>query len=149
MHNKDFKNAPPSMLINELSKLFNDRMRQKTEAMGMAGGYRRILFHLSHSECLSQLELVRKTHLSAPTISVSLQRMEAEGLVLRENDPQDLRTILVRLTPKGREADRRVIHAVHETEQEMLSGIDLEEIDRIRPILEKMYQNLTKGTAFV
>jgi len=139
---RDIRNAPPSMLINEVSKLFNDRMRQRTEAMGMADGWRRVLFHLAHNEYLTQLELAKRTHLSTPAVSVTLQKMEAEGLVTRRPDPADQRAVLVQLTEKGREADRRVIGAIRQTEQEMLCNITPEEFDRFRPLLEKMYHNL-------
>ena len=137
------ENAPPSMLINALSKLFNDRMRQKTEAMGMADGWRRMLFHLAHNDALTQLELVRRTHLSAPAVSVTLQKMEAAGLVTRQSDPNDQRAILVRLTEAGHEADRKVIGAIRETEREMLQGISAEEFEAIRPLLNRMYHNLS------
>lgn len=145
MKRRPIKNAPPSMLINEISKLFNDKMRQKTEALGMSEGYRRLLFHLSHNDQLSQLELVKRTHLSAPSVSVALQKMESEGLVIRESSEQDQRTVLVRLTEAGFKADRKIIGAIRETEQQMLCGISEEQIAAFRPILERMYQNLREG----
>ena len=138
------QNAPPSMLINELSKLFNDRMRQKTERMGMAEGQRRMLFHLSHNEQLTQLELVKRSHLSAPTVSVALQKMEAEGLVTRTCNVHDQRAVLVQLTEAGKAADRKVVCAIHETEKELLQGISEEKIATLRLILEQMYHNLEK-----
>lgn len=144
MRKRCIKNAPPSMLINELSKLFNDHMRQKTEAMGMAEGWRRMLFHLSHNESLTQLELAKCTHLSTPAVSVTLQKMEAEGLVARRPDPNDQRAVQVCLTEAGREADRKVVNAIHETEHMMLQNITEEEINSIRPVLERMYRNLTE-----
>lgn len=144
MKKRCIKNAPPSMLINELSKLFNDQMRQKTEAMGMAEGWRRMLFHLAHNDSLTQLELARRTHLSTPAVSVTLQKMEAEGLVTRKADPNDQRAIRVQLTEQGKEADRKVVGAIHETEDKMLEGISAEEIAAIRPVLERMYANLTQ-----
>ncbi len=145
MRERNIKNAPPSMLINELSKLFNDRMRQKTEALGMADGWRRMLFHLSHNESLTQLELARRTHLSTPAVSVTLQKMESEGLVTRKADPNDQRAIRVRLTEAGHEADRKVVNAIRETEREMLEGVTEEEFHSIRPTLEKLYYNLAAG----
>ncbi len=144
MKERNIKKAPPSMLINEISKLFNDRMRQKTEALGMAEGWRRMLFHLSRNDTLTQLELARRTHLSTPAVSVTLQKMEAEGLVDRKADPNDQRAILVQLTEAGREADRNVRCAIRETEQQMLEGITPEELLEVRPILEKMYFNLAE-----
>ena len=142
MKKRCIKTAPPSMVINELSKLFNDQMRQKTEAMGMAEGWRRMLFHLAHNDSLTQLELARRTHLSTPAVSVTLQKLESEGWVMRTADPKDQRAIRVQLTEAGREAHGKVVCAIRETENKMLEGISPEEIASIRPVLEKMYQNL-------
>ncbi len=138
----NIQNAPPSMLINEISKLLSDRMRRRTEAMGMADGWRRVLFHLAHNDHLTQLELARRTHLSTPAVSVTLQKMESEGLVERRNDPADQRAILVSLTEKGHEMDRLVIEAIRQNEKEMMCNITPEELALVRPILEKMYRNL-------
>ncbi len=139
---RDITKAPPSMLINEISKLFNDRMRKKTEALGMAEGWRRIIFHLRRNDSLTQLELVHRTHLSAPAISNALQKMEADGLVHRRQDPQDQRAILVSLTDAGLEADRKILGAIHETEAELLGNISPEALAAVRPVLEKMFHNL-------
>ncbi|MBQ7090545.1 MAG: MarR family transcriptional regulator [Clostridia bacterium] len=144
MRKKCIEHAPPSMIINEISKLFNDRMRQKTEAFGMSDGPRRVLFHLAHNDSLTQLELARRTHLSSPAISVILQKMEADGLVARGSDPSDQRAILVRLTEAGRATDRKVVAAIHETEDELLKGISAEEIETVRTILTKLYKNLSE-----
>lgn len=144
MKKRCIDHAPPSMIINEISKLFNDRMRQKTEAMGMSEGSRRVLFHLAHNDALTQLELARRTHLSAPAISVLLQKMEGDGLVSRAADPNDQRAILVRLTEAGHTADRKVVASIHETENELLQGIASAEVEAIRPILKRMYENLAK-----
>ena len=143
MKERNIKNAPPSMLINELSKLFNDRMRQKTEALGMAEGWRRMLFHLSRNESLTQLELAKRTHLSTPAVSVTLQKLETEGWVTRKADPDDQRAIRVQLTDLGREAHEKVRCAIRETEREMLEGISPEELSSVRPTLEKMFYNLS------
>ncbi len=144
MKKKCLEHAPPSMIINEISKLFNDRMRQKTEAFGMSDGPRRVLFHLARNESLTQLELARRTHLSSPAISKTLQKMESEGLVARSNDPDDQRAILVRLTQAGIAADRKVVSVIRETEDELLCGLSPAEIDTVRSILTKMYHNLSK-----
>ena len=144
MKKRCLDHAPPSMIINEISKLFNDQMRQKTEAFGMSDGSRRVLFHLSRNDQLTQLELARRTHLSSPAISVTLQKMESEGLVVRSNDPNDQRAVLVRLTEAGLAADRKVVAAIHETEDQLLNGITPDETETVRAILAKMYQNLAK-----
>ena len=41
------KNA--CMLINEISKLFHDKMRETCEKLGFKNGYRQILMFLAHN----------------------------------------------------------------------------------------------------
>ncbi len=143
MKKRCIENAPPSLLINHISKAFSDRMRTKTEAMGMSEGMRKIIFHLKHNDKLTQQELAKRCHLSTPAVSVTLQKMEADGLVLRRHDPEDRRTILLALTDAGNALDRKIIRSIEETEQEMLEGVTQEELQVLRPILLKMYKNFT------
>lgn len=96
----------PSMMTNEVSKLFRDIINREVEKLGVQNGYRQLLFHLSRMDGVSQLELARATHLKAPTVSVTLKGMEADGLVVRRGDENDARVIHVYLTER---AGRRTI----------------------------------------
>lgn len=145
MNKRKIEQAPPSLLINHISKMFDDRMRQKSEAAGISDGWRKILFHLKHNDRMTQLDLAKRTHLSAPAVSIMLQKMENAGLVSRHPDPKDQRAILVCLTEQGHVADRKVLRLIRKTEQELLEGISEQELAAIRPILLRMYQNFAGG----
>lgn len=138
----NIKEKTPSMYINELSKLFDDRMRKETEKAGIAAGYRRLLFHLARSESATQLELVNLTHLTAPTVSVSLHKMQAQGFVYIENNPDDLRQTTIRLTQKGRELHELVKFKLKETEQIMLTGISDSEKETLIELLKRLRENM-------
>ncbi len=58
-------------------------------------------------------DLADHVRLSQPGLSRLVERMEVDGLVSRERDPQDGRGTLVALTDHGREAQRTVgrVHA--------------------------------------
>ena len=102
----DFDKLTEGMLFNDISRLFNGRVRRETERLGFPQGYRRIVFHLSHNECLTQNELVKLTHMKAPSISVQLQKMEQEKLITRKTDEKDMRKSYIYLTEKGRECKK-------------------------------------------
>jgi DNA-binding MarR family transcriptional regulator len=61
-------------------------------------------------DALKQTEIARVTMQDAPTVSRMLARMERNGWLRRESDPEDARSSLVQLTPKG-ERLRRVLPA--------------------------------------
>ena len=137
----------PSMMTHEVSKLFRDIINREVEKLGILNSYRQLLFCLGRKDGVNQLELVRETHLKAPTISVTLKSIEADGLVVRKTDEKDARVIHVYLTEKGRQTDDRIREIHHELDRIMAAGIPQEELDALVSTLKKMRDNMLKITA--
>ncbi len=132
----------PMMRIIHLSKLFRDQLRRASEEAGIPGGYRQILMELSHLGCATQYELARRTHLTAPTVSVTLQKMEHDGYIIRTPDANDLRQMQVTLTDKGKaaEADNRA--RANGLEAVLLSGLSENDLQTLSTLLSQMEDNL-------
>jgi DNA-binding MarR family transcriptional regulator len=58
---------------------------------------------LAANDGISQRDLAEQLHLSRPTVTTMLQRMEKSGVVERHDDPRDQRLTRVHLTPAGRQ----------------------------------------------
>lgn len=142
IHMMPAEEMPVMMLVNEISKLFFDRMRRECEKINVQHGYNHILFHLSRRDGITQLDLVRMTHLKAPTVSVALQKMEYEGLVRRETDKQDQRQTRVYITDKGMALDSRLREKVAEIESVAITGIDNENEKILKEYLIIMRKNI-------
>ena len=127
------------MLINEISRLMGDKIREKCDdnPIQQKSG-RLLLMELAKKDGRTQLDLVHATHLKAPTISVALQKMEKDGYVLRKPDEYDLRATRVFLTEKGREIDDRIRRRIRE--EEALAMVDLTdgEYDTLVKLLMKI-----------
>lgn len=136
----------PSMMTNEVSKLFRDIINREVEKLGVQNGYRQLLFHLSRMDGVSQLELARATHLKAPTVSVTLKGMEADGLVVRRGDENDARVIHVYLTEKGRKTDVKIREIHHMLDSRMTEGIPQSELDALVATLTKLRDNMLRIT---
>ena len=132
----------PCMLCGEVGRLMGRRLREKTEKAGMNDTYRPFIHTLYDRDGLTQLELSKITHLTAPTVSVTLQKMEHNGLIVRKPDPKDMRQVRVSLTDKGRELHHLVFGIIKETEKNVLSGITAEEQEQLIRLLNKMKANL-------
>lgn len=133
----------PTMIINEISRLFNARMREREETGIMSQmSAKLILSALSHKDGLNQLELVRITSLKAPTISLTLAKMEQEGLVRREADPNDGRACRIFISEAGREHERAVFAAIKEIEAIIMSGVSDEDYATLMRILTGMRDNI-------
>jgi DNA-binding MarR family transcriptional regulator len=70
------------------------------------------LLALSRTDGLSQSELASVLHVSRPTVTTMLQKMEAAGIVERRTDEHDQRVTRLYLTPEGRRLAERM-RAVH------------------------------------
>lgn len=88
--------------------------------------------------CLSQSQLMRTLSLTPGTVSVRVERLVAEGLVEREPDGGDRRSVLVRLTPHGEAAFEDVVHAHLETERRLLAALTPRERDLLAGLLRRL-----------
>ena len=137
--------APPTppMLVNEIARLFHAKMRSfETDSLMTQDSIRLILRELGHADGCSQLELVEKTHLKPPTISVTLKKLEDEGLVVRQHDPMDMRVTRVYLSQKGREHQALVRERLHCVDMTLMQGFDEEETAQLLQFLERMRNNI-------
>ncbi len=133
----------PPMVVNEIARLFHARMRRYDLDGVMSQDSARLIMHaLAHKDGCSQLELVRATHLKPPTVSVTLKRMEEEGLVRREQDGMDMRIIRVFLSEKGMEHNQCVRQRLHSLDEELMSGFSEEESQQLLHFLERMRDNI-------
>lgn len=133
-------------LIHEIARITHEQITR--ECPEMQRSCRLIMMELAHKDNVTQLDLVRATHLKAPTVSVSLQKMEKDGLVLRKPDEDDLRATRVSLTDKGHETDRLIVSKIQEREREAESCLTDEELLQLRSLLMKILIHLNGGSCF-
>jgi DNA-binding MarR family transcriptional regulator len=81
------------------------------------------------------------------TVSPRIDRLVAEGLVAREADPGDRRTVLVRLTDRGRTAFESVVHAHLETERRLLGALDETEREALAGLLRRLVLDTVRADA--
>ena len=134
----------PLKLCNEISRLFRTELRERDfhEGVMTQHGAHLVLSLLAINDGINQLELVNKTHLSPPTVSVIVKRMEDEGIVERRNNPLDGRSFCVYLTEKGREMDAENIENIKKVDSVAHEGITEEEFETLMRILPKLRDNL-------
>lgn len=137
-----FKKTPVAM-INEISRLMGHKIRERGDENPISQRSGRLLLgELSKREGRTQLELVNATHLKAPTISVALQKLEADGIVRRERDQYDNRATRVYLTEKGKEIDNKIRKRIYEEEMLATANLTESEIETLLRILGKIRKNL-------
>ena len=134
----------PVKLCCEISRIFHTKIRENCDIDGVMSqpGARLILSLLAIEDGVNQRELVSKTHLRAPTVSVIIKKMLDEGMVELRADEKDMRVKKVYLTEYGRQTDRESIQKIKSMDALGLRGITDEEQRTLMELLGKIRKNL-------
>lgn len=133
-------NPAPLMLTNEIAKIFENIVRN--DELKLTNSARLLMTILSHREGATQLELAHLAHIKAPTVSVTLHKMEEEGYVARISDENDLRQTRVYLTDKGRDFDVAVRERIFRLDDAALIGFSDEEKAQLVAYLKRIVTNM-------
>ena len=132
-----------SWLMATCSKLLRESLQQHF----MNAGYKvtpsqwAILAHLWQQDGLSQQALASRFHRSKVSAFQLINRLEKQGLVVRRSDPEDGRSNLIFLTPKGRSIQSALVALASENMARALNGISDADLDTAKSVVRKMINN--------
>ena len=87
---------------------------------------------------VNQRSIEQYLYLSNPGVSKIISFLEREGYVLREPDPRDGRSYLLRATAQGHQFARALNEAILEADRAILAPLTAAEQKRLLRLLEKM-----------
>ncbi len=146
MSNNQFKRGELYSVINGMASTAVARHLQKNfrqSGLEITIEQWSILYHLWKEDCLSQQELCNRTFRDKPSITRLIDNLEKQKLVKRMPSKTDRRINLVCLTDAAREMQDTTIELANQTMNEALQGINREEIETVKQVLQKVYDNLT------
>ncbi len=133
-----------AFLLEEVPRALLRRFEARTQAIGLSRTQWRLLAYLLREEGITQTELARRLDLERVTIGLTLDKMEAKGLVERRRSPGDRRSWRVHAKPEARKLLPQLRKEADAAYAEMLAGIAAEDLAAFRSILEAMAANLRK-----
>ncbi|MCF8001913.1 MAG: MarR family transcriptional regulator [Halanaerobiales bacterium] len=104
-----------------------------------------ILINIYRDEGICQHRLCEEYNLDKSGVGRILKKLEKKNLVIRQSDPDDKRKKLIYLTDKAKEMKTGFKKLLKEIEEQMRNGLTQEEINTIRKLLNKIYNNLDKS----
>ena len=102
-----------------------------------------VLYHLWKEDCLSQQELCKRTFRDKPSITRLIDNLEKQSLVKRIPSKTDRRINLVCLTEPAKNLQQLTIDLANQTMGEALVGVKKEDIDILKEVFQRVYDNLT------
>lgn len=136
-------------LENSLGFLLNrTNIRMKTNLLHLFKDYNitpeqwAVLNRLWVKDGTSPKELAELTSKDQPTTVRILSKLEKKGFITREVNPDDNRSFLIFLTPKGRDSKKTLIPLANEALDKATRGIDKNKIEVTKDVLNQIYKNL-------
>jgi DNA-binding MarR family transcriptional regulator len=128
--------------INLASRTIVRVMDARLRPLGFALSYLPVLRAIAERGALSQKELAQLARVEQPTMAEMLARMERDGLVEREPNPDDRRGSLTSLTRGARARFARAAETLLEGERQAMAGFSDEEKALFLQFLERVVKNL-------
>ena len=86
-------------MTNLASRLFSRELERLLVPLGLSPAHMPVLLALQGGVALTQKALASDANVEQPTMAATLNRMQRDGLIERHLNPEDGRSMLVRLTP--------------------------------------------------
>ena len=122
--------SPLPFLKGLLAPLFEveERVEAVLEPLGLSLAKYRLLGELAQDrEPMPLSTLAERCACVRSNITQLVDRLEAEKLVVRTNDPRDRRSVRAELTPEGRERHRAGLAALQEAERAFMAPLSQEQ----------------------
>ena len=118
-------------------------MTRALETMELTSAQGQIMgFLATHPQPPCPRDLEEAFHLSHPTVSGLLSRLEQKGFVELRRDPEDRRCKRIYVLPKGRDCMDQIRKAIETMERRLIRDFDPEEQAAFSSLLDRAIRNL-------
>ena len=114
-----------------------------TSAQGRVLGY---LARQKQPPCAKDIE--EEFHLSHPTVSGLLSRLEKKNFIAFQPDEKDGRCKRIVISDKGLRCHERIYHVIQENEQRIVRGFSREELEQFARLLARAVENMGSQSNF-
>lgn len=133
-------------LLAKVSRLVGGRMRTKLGDMGLHHAQGMILFHLWHRDGIAQNVLAQALHITPPSATNTLQRMERDGWIERRRDADDQRVVRVFLTEKAKVLRTEARTTFQQLDRELTAVLTENERGMLMEVLQKVHRHLAQAS---
>lgn len=113
--------------------------------LGITPAQQQALTVLSAHEAITSAELARQCQVTPQTMTSTVNRLEAHGLLTREPHPVHRTLVELRLTPQGRQLFERADAKVAELDGQLGNGLAAVDIDNLKNMLDHIATNATNA----
>ncbi|HEY6640613.1 MarR family winged helix-turn-helix transcriptional regulator [Povalibacter sp.] len=128
-------------LLKDVTRRFTVRFEQHAREISLTLVQCKLLLQLEKNEGVSQARLAELTDVEPMMMVRMLDRMEADKLLERRDDPSDRRARRLYLTSKAKPLLEEVDRIAQLTRAEIFAGIGKVEREQFMRVLERVHEN--------
>lgn len=134
------------LLFKQLHIAFESNLQHLSAELELTPAQTDILIYLFDNEDhpINQRELEYHFHLSNPTVTGILKRMELKGYIERTSNIKDGRSKIILLTDRARGVRQVIIDTLDALEKKILTGFSVQEQEEFTYMLTKVLKNITE-----
>ena len=132
-----------STLLKKANRLLVKKANELLKPHGITHAYTFFLMELYQQNGLTQSEMHKRIGIEQPTAVRTLDRMERDGLIVREQSPTDRRAVFIKLTDKGKQYRETILECTKELNHVALQGFSESEFRLLNQLIVRINDNLS------
>jgi MarR family transcriptional regulator for hemolysin len=132
----------PGHLISLAARGFARLSESRLKPLGFGVGQLPVLVALQNGKASTQRDLARFARVEQPPMAQMLARMERDGLIERQPDPEDGRSRHIRLTATAQARLLEAISVLYQGNADALRGFTDDEATHLIDLLTRLITNL-------
>lgn len=132
------------MLMWQVTKMYFGRNFLLFDELGVHPRQIPILITIKNNDGISQKKIAESLMVSAPSVAVSLKRLEKNGLITKNTDSADQRIFRIYLSQKGRDALEKAENIMQQLYFEAFKDFTTEELVLLKRFLVNIKTNLSE-----
>ena len=133
-------------IVTDIARMSRAMLERRIAAasLGVTPGEARTLLHIAAREGRRQTQIAERMGVEPMTACSYIDRLEKQGLVVRETDPDDRRAKKVRTTDTARQLIDAVVEQAARMREQTLDGLDPAERETLMAALRRARSNLAR-----
>jgi len=128
--------------IQSAARLSRTALAARLNGHGFYAGQDQLMLALEQQDGQSPGELATQLGVRPPTITKTINRLAAQGVLEKRASQEDARQAHIFLTQSGRDAIKAIEKAVKKTEKQAFRGIEKKDQKALAKLLARVEQNL-------
>lgn len=129
--------------LHSAARLARTALASRLLAHGFYAGQDQIMLALNGEDGQTPGALAARLGVRPPTITKTINRLQAQGFVEKRASDNDARQALISLTAAGRDAIQAIEKSVRKAEKQALKGLDKKDQKALSKLLARIEANLS------